>query len=153
AVTVRPRAGDPSQVARSVVDSIAQVDAGLALTPRTMAEQVHSTLVQERLLAMLSGFFGALALLLAGVGLYGVTAYAVGRRRTEIGVRMALGAEVGRVVALMLARALVHVGCGLAAGVLISLVLSRYVTTLLYDLQPTDPATLAGATVLLAAIG
>ncbi len=153
AVTVRPRAGDPARVTRSVVDAIAQVDAGLALTPRTMAEQVDSTLVQERLLAILSGFFGALALLLAGVGLYGVTAYAVGRRRTEIGIRMALGADGARVVALMLTRALVLVGCGLTAGVLISLALSRYVTTLLYDLQPTDPATLAAAAVLLAAIG
>ena len=153
AVTVRPRAGDPARLARSVVDAIAQVDAGLALTPRTMTEQVNGTLVQERLLAMLSGFFGALALLLAGVGLYGVTAYAVGRRRTEIGIRMALGADGARVTALMLGKAMLFVGAGLAAGVILSLALSRYVTSLLFELRPTDPLTLSAAVGLLAMVG
>ena len=74
------------------------------MTFRPLADQVNAALIQERIVAWLSGFFGALALLLAGLGLYGVTSYAVSRRRTEIGIRMALGAAPGGVVALVLRR-------------------------------------------------
>ena len=101
---------------------------------------------------MLSGFFGALALLLAGLGLYGVTAYAVARRRTEIGIRMALGAPPAGVVRLVLARVAWLVGVGVAVGAAVSLWASTLIASLLYGLAPRDPVTFAGAAVTLTAV-
>jgi ABC-type antimicrobial peptide transport system permease subunit len=102
---------------------------------------------------MLAGFFGALALLLAAVGLYGVTAYAVSQRRAEIGIRMALGAAPGGVVRLVLGRVTMLVAIGIVAGATLSMWASRFVATLLYGLEPRDPMTLAGAAVVLATVG
>ncbi len=104
-------------------------------------------------MAMLSGFFGLLALLLAAIGLYGVVSYAVSRRRTEIGIRMALGAKPGGIVGLVLGRIGLLLFAGIAAGGLASLWLARFVKTLLYGLQPDDPWTLAGAALVLALVG
>jgi ABC-type antimicrobial peptide transport system permease subunit len=123
----------------------------LIVTFSPLAEQVDAKLTQERLVATLSAFFGAL--LLAGLGLYGVTAYAVSRRRAEIGIRMALGAAPGGVVVLVLRRATVLIGIGIIAGAAVSLWASRFVSPLLFGLQPRDPLTLVAAIVLLAAIG
>ena len=102
---------------------------------------------------MLSGFFGALALLLAGLGLYGVTSYAVGRRRSEIGIRMALGATPGQVIAMMLGRVGLLLSVGVLAGGTISLWASRFVETLLYGLKPWDPVAVATGVVALGVIG
>src|SRR4030095_8118906 len=96
---------------------------------------------------------GVLALLLAGVGLYGVTSYAVGRRRTEMGIRMALGAAPGAVLALVLRRVAILVTIGVVVGGAISVWAARYVGTLLFGLEPRDPATIAGAALVLAFIG
>ena len=104
AISVRSATGSPALLARSVGAAITGVNRDLALTFRPLADQVDASLTQERVVAMLAGFFGALALLLAGLGLYGVTSYAVSRRRTEIGIRMALGAAPGGVVRLVLSR-------------------------------------------------
>jgi ABC-type antimicrobial peptide transport system permease subunit len=104
------------------------------------------------MLAMLSGFFGALALLLAGLGLYGVTSYAVSRRRREIGVRIAPGAAPGRVQQLVLSRVSVLVVLGVIIGGMASLWASRFVATLLYGLHPRDPRTFVGAVVVLATV-
>jgi ABC-type antimicrobial peptide transport system permease subunit len=98
---------------------------------------------------MLSAFFGALALLLAALGLYGVTAYAVARRRTEIGIRMALGAPASRVVRLVLARFAWLVAAGVVVGALVSLWASTLIASLLYGLAPRDPVTFASAAVTL----
>ena len=114
---------------------------------------MNAALTQERIVAMLSGFFGGLALLLAALGLYGVTSYAVSRRRTEIGIRMALGAAPGGVVRLVLRRVAILVGLGIVAGCAVSLWAARFVATLLYGLQPRDPSTLVAAAVVLGTIG
>jgi len=114
---------------------------------------VNDSFRQERVLAMLSGSFAALALLLAGIGLYGVTAYAVARRRTEIGIRIALGAVPASVVRLVVARLAALVGAGVLVGAAASLSLSRLVATLLYGLEPREPSTLLWAIVVLAAVG
>jgi ABC-type antimicrobial peptide transport system permease subunit len=102
---------------------------------------------------MLAGFFGSLALLLAGLGLYGVTADAVSRRRTEIGIRTARGAEPASVVRLVLSRVLILFALGLVIGGVVSLWALRFVATLLYGLEPRDPVTLVGAAMLLAGVG
>jgi ABC-type antimicrobial peptide transport system permease subunit len=91
-----------------------------AITFTPLKQQVEATLVQERVLAMLAGFFGALALLLAGLGLYGITWYAVSRRRNEIGVRTALGATPGGVVRLVMGHVSLLVGTGVFVGLLLS---------------------------------
>ena len=103
-------------------------------------------------MAMLSGSFGALALLLSAVGLYGVTVYAVNRRRMEIGIRMAIGAAPRRVVRLVLARVTILLGIGLAIGAGASIWTSRFVAALLYGLEPGDPVTLAGIGLVFTAV-
>ena len=123
------------------------------MTFRLLADQVDGSLTQERLIAQLAGFFGALALLLASLGLYGVTTYTVARRRTEIGIRMALGAAPRGIVRLVLTRVSLLVGVGILAGASASLWASRFVASLLYGLEPRDPAMLVGAAVTLAAVG
>jgi len=90
---------------------------------------------------------------MAGVGLYGVTAYAVNCRRTEIGVRMALGADAARVIRLVLGRVAWLVGIGVAVGLILSVWASRFVASLLYGLEPRDVVTLASASVALALVG
>jgi putative ABC transport system permease protein len=102
---------------------------------------------------ILSGFFGGLALLLAAVGLYGVTSYAVARRRTEIGIRAALGAAPIDIIRLVLTRVALLVGVGVVVGAGLSLWASTFVASLLYGLHPRDPQTLLGAAVMLAAVG
>jgi putative ABC transport system permease protein len=104
-------------------------------------------------MAILSGSFGALALLLSAVGLYGVTAYAVNRRRTEIGIRMAIGAAPLRVVWLVLARVTIVLSIGLLIGVGASVWASRFVATLLYGLEPGDPVTIASSAAVLVTVG
>ncbi len=133
--------------------ALARVDAGVAFSFRPFADRVRSTMIGERLVAALSGFFGALALLLAGIGLYGVTAYAVSRRRTEIGVRMALGAEPATVVRLVLARVAWLVGLGVLIGAGATLWASQFLRTLLFGLTARDPATFIVATLLLIGVG
>jgi putative ABC transport system permease protein len=152
-VSVRSATGNPALLARSVSAAISGVNRDLALTFRPLVDQVNASLTQERIVAMLAGFFGALALLLAAIGLYGVTSYAVSRRRTEIGIRMALGAAPGGVVRMVLSRVTLLVVIGVAVGGALSLWASKFVETLVYGLEPRDPVTLAGAAVVLAAVG
>jgi ABC-type antimicrobial peptide transport system permease subunit len=118
-----------------------------------LGDYVHASLAQERLIAMLSGFFGALALLLAALGLYGITAYSVVRRRGEIGIRMALGASPGNVVRGIMTRTGFVVALGIVVGGALSFWLSKFVSSLLFGLEPTDPVTIGGAMVVLAVVG
>jgi putative ABC transport system permease protein len=152
-ISVRSTAGPPALLARSVGAALIAVDGNLAFTFRPLADALSASIARERLLAMLSALLGALALLLAGLGLYGVMSYAVSRRRTELGIRLALGAAPRAVVRLVLARVALLVGAGVVAGTAASLWLSRFVAPLLYDLHPRDPVTLMAAALTLAAVG
>jgi len=152
-LSVMTRTQSPTMLTRSVATALAAENPQVGLTFRTLSDQVSASLTQERVVAMLAGFFGALALLLAGLGLYGVTAYAVSRRRTEIGIRMALGAAPAGVVRLVLSRVSTLVGIGVIAGAAASLWASQFVAPLLYGLEPRDAGTVAGAAFVLAAVG
>ena len=152
-LSVRSDGIPPVQLAKSVAAAIHAVNPEMVVTSRSLTDQVNATLAQERVVAMLSGFFGALALLLAGLGLYGVTSYAVTRRRTEIGIRMALGAAPASVVRLVFYRVTMLVGIGVVVGAGVSFWASKFVTTLLYGLDPRDPLTLVGAALVLATVG
>ena len=154
AISVRSANGPPMMLARSIGEAFARVDRDITVAFRPVSEQVDASLTQERLVAMLSGFFGALALLLAGLGLYGITAYGVARRRTEIGIRMALGSTGTRVVQLVVSRSAALVAIGVVIGVGVSVWASRFVSSLLFGLDAHDPATLAaaGATLVLVAV-
>ncbi len=152
-INVRATAESLPLLTRSVADAIGGVNKDLALTFRPLSDQVSASLTQERLVAMLSGFFGALALLLAGLGLYGVTSYTVSRRRGEIGIRMALGAAPGSVIRLVLGRVSALVGIGIVVGAGLSLWGAQFVSTLLFGIEPRDPATLVASAGVLAAVG
>jgi putative ABC transport system permease protein len=125
-------AGSAAAIARGVVSAVATLDPTLSLRVRTLSDQVDAALTQDRLVAMLAGFFGVLALLLAGIGVYGVTAYGVHRRRTELGLRMALGAAPAGVMRLVLRRVAVLTAIGVAAGGAASFWAARFVGSLLY---------------------
>jgi predicted permease len=152
-ISVRAAAGRPALLTKPLAAALTDVNRDLAITFRPLEEQVNAALTQERIVAMLSGFFGGLALLLAALGLYGVTSYAVSRRRTEIGIRMALGAAPGGVIRLVLRRVAILVGLGVVVGAGVSLWAARFVQTLLYGLQPRDPLTVVAAAALLGTIG
>jgi predicted permease len=152
-LSIRVSGGSPMVMARSVSAALLAVDNELVFSFRPMTDQVNASLTQERVVAMLAGFLGALALLLAGLGLYGVTAYAVNRRRIEIGIRMALGADQGSVVRMVLWRVTLLVGIGILIGAGISVWASRSVAALLYGLEPRDPVTLVAAAVILGSVG
>jgi predicted permease len=111
----------------------------------TLTEQIDRTLLRERLLATLSGFFAALGLMVAAAGLYGLMAFRVTRRRAEIGIRTALGAQRSDILALILREALLLVSAGAAAGLLIAWPATRLLASLLYGLSRYDAATIAGA--------
>ncbi len=151
-LSVRARSS-PVALTKTVAAAIAEVEPTLALTFKPLADQVSETLLQERLLAWLSACFGGLALLIAAVGLYGVTSYAVSLRRHEIGIRMALGATRSVVLQLVLGRVWILTGIGIVAGLAISAWAARFVATLLYGLDPTDPVTLLSSAAVLAAVG
>jgi ABC-type antimicrobial peptide transport system permease subunit len=148
-LSVRTASGSAAQLTHSIAAAIREVNRDLTLTFRPLSDLIDASLAQERVVAMVSGFFGALALLLAGLGLYGVTAHAVSRQRSEIGIRMALGAAPRSVVRLVLMRVTLLVVVGVAAGTGVSLWASKFVAALLYGVEPRDPATFVLATAVL----
>ncbi|HEY2363267.1 MAG TPA: ABC transporter permease [Candidatus Angelobacter sp.] len=136
----------------SVERSIAKVNPNVVIEFRVFKTTIRDTLQRERLMASLSGFFGFLAGVLATIGLYGVISYMVVRRRNEIGIRMALGADRGRVLALVMREAALLLAVGLAIGIGLSLASTRAASALLFGLKPHDPLTLALAALTLAAV-
>ncbi len=153
AISVRAATGAPDALVRSLAAALAAVDPDVSIRFRLLSDQVGAGMVRERVLAMLSAFFGGLALLLAAVGLYGVTAYAVSTRRTEIGLRMALGAGASSVVHMVMRRVALLVTVGVALGAGLSLWFARFVAGLLFGLEPRDWSTLVIGAVLLVGVG
>jgi putative ABC transport system permease protein len=151
-MNVRAERGSTSGLIKSVAAGISGVNPDLVLTFQPLADQVNASLAQERLVPMLSGCFGALALVLAGIGLYGVMSYAVARRQTELGIRLALGATASVVIRLVLSRAAALVWAGATIGVVVGFWGSRFVASLLYGLDPGDPVTLVGAVFVLTVV-
>lgn len=142
----------PSALTPLIEVAVAGVNKGISLESHTLAAQVDDSLVQERLLATLSAFFGALALLLAMIGLYGAMSYLVAQRRTEFGVRIALGAPAASILRLVMRDVGVVLLGGIAAGIAISLATVRVLHKLLFGLTPYDAATMLAAIAVLAAV-
>jgi predicted permease len=144
--------GDASRLESLARRTLANINPDLTIESfRSLDYQVADNFNQERLITRLTGLFGLLALALASVGLYGITAYSVARRTSEIGLRMALGANRGDVVALVLRKALLLVALGLAIGVPVALLGGRLMASQLYGVRPYDPISLAAAVLLLSA--
>jgi putative ABC transport system permease protein len=148
-IAVRAAAGAPESLAHSVAAAIEKEDPTAVLSFRSLDDQIAAAMTQERLVATLAGFFGVLGLLLAAVGLYGVTSYAVTSRRAEIGIRMALGASVSGVVTMVLRRVAWLVGLGIVLGGGLSIWAAKFIKTLLYGLDARDPTTFLAAAALL----
>ena len=144
--------GDPTSLAPALSRAIADVNKDISFTLTPMEQTIDAALTQERMLAMLAGFFGALALLVAGVGLYGMMSLAMTRRRNELGVRMALGADTHRILTLVLRDVLIVTTAGLLAGTTGALASSHIIASLLFGITPTDPTTCAAAAALLATV-
>jgi len=141
--------GPAASLIPSVKAAVDEVNRDITLQFRTLALQVDESLGRERLLATLSGFFGFLALGLAVIGLYGVMSYNVARRRNEIGIRMALGAEQARVLRMVLGEVAILILAGLALGLAVAVSSTRLLASFLYRLEPNDPTTLVTACVVL----
>lgn len=147
-------AADPDYVTADVRAALRGIDPNLPLYDfTTMARQVHGTLSQQRMMAVLSGFFGLLALTLLAVGLYGVLAYGVAQRTGEIGVRMALGADRGNILRMILGETGQLLGIGVSAGLGISFAATRLIKTMLYGVTPDDPHSFVLGSIILVLVG
>ena len=143
---------DPAAAEVAVWRMLGQQHPGIQMQFLDFQQGILDQLVGDRMMARLSGFFGVLAAVLVVVGLHGVLSYFLARRCSEIGIRMALGASRGRVVAAMLRSASLMLVVGLVAGTLLALLATREASTLLFGLKPWDPGTLVGAAALLAVV-
>ncbi|MBW8713471.1 MAG: ABC transporter permease, partial [Acidobacteria bacterium] len=149
-LSIRSVAGlPPARLANSVSAAIKQVDPVLTVSFQALTETLRVYYIRERLLALLSGYFGIFALLLGAVGIYGVTAHSVSRRRTELGIRMAIGASGRAIVRAVIGRVLVLCGIGIVAGCLLAFWAGRFVRALLFDTTPGDPVTVVGSVLTL----
>ena len=132
--------------------AIAQVNADLAIIDlKSFAEQVKANFTQQAMIAKLTSFFGVLALVLASIGLYGVTAYSVERRTSEIGIRMALGADRTSVLRMVLRGAFLQVGFGLAIGIPVAILAGHAMASQLFGVKPYDPLILSVTLLVLCA--
>jgi predicted permease len=145
--------GPALSVASAVRNALAEIDPRYSFTLKTLDRQLNDSMTLMRTIASLSGFFGALALLLAMIGLYGIMAYGVARRRNEIGVRIALGAGQSRVIRMILSDTSRIVILGVLLGAAGSFAATRMVRTFLYGVQANDPSTLIGSGIALLIVG
>ncbi|RPH56699.1 MAG: FtsX-like permease family protein, partial [Acidobacteria bacterium] len=150
-VAIVKAASNPANLTIPLRQAIASIDRNVPVTNvTTLSEMVSDSIGQPRFFAMLAGAFGVLALLLAAVGIYGVMAYSVAERTTEIGVRVALGATPTEVFRLVVGAGLKLTGAGVVLGIGGSMLMAKALSTLLFGVEPWDPVTLAAtATILL----
>lgn len=145
--------GDPGTVSAGVRRAVSEINASLPITSiQTLEQRVDDSILYQRLIAQLSAFFGALAVFLACIGIFGLMSYSVSRRTNEIGVRMALGAGQHDVVRMVMREIVALIGAGVALGVPLALWSGRWASSMLFGLKPTDPATISLAVVLLLAV-
>ncbi|HUJ30679.1 MAG TPA: ABC transporter permease [Candidatus Acidoferrum sp.] len=146
-------AGDPQALIPAIRHVVGEINPNLPLRDVTTESiQIDRLLFQERLVARLSSFFGLLALVLACIGLYGLLSYEVARRTREIGIRMALGAQIGDVLRLVVKQGLALALVGAAVGVGVALAVTRYLTSMLYGVRANDPVTIVAVSLLLALV-
>jgi predicted permease len=145
--------GALASLSPAITAAAREMTPSMLVSYRVLRTDVEASFLRERLMATLSAFFAGLAAALAMIGLYGVMSYVVARRHSEIGIRLALGAEPRDVVRMVLREAGVVVLAGLAAGSLLAIYAARATASLLFGVQPSDPATLAAAVAALAAVG
>jgi ABC-type antimicrobial peptide transport system permease subunit len=149
---LRTRAASSATYAQ-IRGEVRQLDGGIPVYGmKTVESQLDETLLTDRLIAMLSAGFGLLATLLASIGLYGVMAFVVARRKKELGIRLALGAQPAFVIWMVMREVLLLLVIGLAIGIPSAMALGSYVATQLYGIQPRDPAIAAWAVVLLTVV-
>lgn len=147
------RSSLPAEAATAAISrSLADLSPRIGVSYGVLTTQIGVTVVRERLMATLSGFFGGLAAILTLVGLYGVIAYTVARRTSEIGVRIALGASRANVLSLILREAGLLVSTGIAMGVVLAILAARQAASLLFGLEPADPLTLSVTVLALVAV-
>jgi predicted permease len=145
--------GDPAAMIGTVRSTVQQIDPDVPLAGMTtQTEQVEGRFAQERLFAMAYSVFGALALLLACIGLFGVMSYSVSRRTNEIGIRMALGAQRGGVIGMVLRESMIVVAIGVVLGLAGAVAAGRLIATVLYGLTATDVWAMAAAVALMIAV-
>ncbi|HSL70177.1 MAG TPA: FtsX-like permease family protein, partial [Longimicrobiales bacterium] len=149
---VQPANGDPAAITNAVRAAIARVDRDVPVRIATIEQQVGDALATRRFIMTLTAVFAGIALLLAAIGVFGVVAYAVARRRREIGIRIALGAQTHAVRMQLQRDYLVPVAAGVAIGSASALALTRTMSSLLYEVRPTDPATFAAVVAILSSV-
>jgi putative ABC transport system permease protein len=152
-IRLRDPGDDPTRLTPTVRRLVHELDADVPLYDvKTFEQAVSRSLWRQRLQGQVLGVFATLALLLAAVGIYGVVSYAVAQRTREFGVRVALGAEQHDVLKLVLGQSARLAGIGVLIGLVVALALTRFLATLLYEVKPTDPGTIALVVAVLVSI-
>jgi putative ABC transport system permease protein len=151
-ISLRSSGAAPGTLAVAVGAAFTEVDPNLSLTMRPLADYVDAALAEDRAVAMLSGFFGFIGLLLAALGIYGVTSYSVHARRSELAIRLALGAKPSGIVRFVLTRVTFLVALGIVTGTVASFWITRTLESLLYDLHAHDMLTFSGAVLVIGCV-
>jgi predicted lysophospholipase L1 biosynthesis ABC-type transport system permease subunit len=145
-------AARPQAAIAAVREKIQSINPEIGMEFHIFENDISNRLMRERVMALLSGFFGVLAVLLAMIGLYGVISYIVAMRRNEIGIRMALGASRSHVIGIVIRQTVTLVLAGVVTGTILALAAARGASSLLFGLQPHDPLSLLGASAFLAIV-
>jgi len=150
---IRTQGGDPKSLVAPIRDAIHDLDQDIPIFDvKTLREHLEFSALPAQMAAALLGILGLLALILAGVGIYGVMTYSVGQRTHEIGIRVSIGAQQGDILKMLLVQGMRLVLVGIGLGVALAFVLTRFASSLLYGVSSTDPLTFVGTAVLLALI-
>jgi putative ABC transport system permease protein len=144
--------GNPARWAAAVRETVQSLDNRTAISMRTLEQMVDRSTFSRRNLALLMGVLGAVALLLAAMGIYGVVSYLVAQRTREMGIRLALGAQRRDLLKLVLGQGLTLTMIGVAAGLALALALTRFLSSLLFGVSAADPITFAAIALLLSVV-